>query len=471
MPEEVRKKALAEAKKLETGGPHNHEGGMLRNYLDLMLDLPWVTEEKKDIDIAEARRALESHHNGLEKVKERIVQHLAVMKLKGEKQGSICCSPARPARARRASGVPSPRPSAGKSRPDQPRRRPRRGRDPRPPPDLRRGSARADHPGQPPGRHQEPGLRPGRGRQAGRRIPGRPGERAPRGPRSRAERRVLGPLPRGPVRPLGRALHRDGQLARDDPGPAPRPDGVLIEITGYTKNEKFAIAKYDLVPEVLTEHGLDVDRLRFEDEALRAIIDRYTREAGVRQLKKQLAKAARHVSEKIVSGTPELPFVVTPESLTAVLARSRSGSRWREGDRARRRDRPGLDPRGRRDPLHRGDGHARDGQSTLTGQLGDVMKESATISLSLIRSRLADPQSGFNFMTCDTHIHVPAGATPKDGPSAGVGLFTALASLITGRTVDPELAMTGEMTLSGAVMPVGGIKEKVLAAHRAGIKR
>ena len=111
------------------------------------------------------------------------------------------------------------------------------------------------------------------------------------------------------------------------------------------------------------------------------------------------------------------------------------------------------------------------GKLTLTGQLGDVMKESATISLSLIRSRLADPQSGFNFMTCDTHIHVPAGATPKDGPSAGVGLFTALASLITGKTVDPELAMTGEITLSGAVMPVGGIKEKVLAAHRAGIKR
>ncbi len=111
------------------------------------------------------------------------------------------------------------------------------------------------------------------------------------------------------------------------------------------------------------------------------------------------------------------------------------------------------------------------GKLILTGQLGDVMKESATISLSLIRSRLADPQSGFNFMTCDTHIHVPAGATPKDGPSAGVTIFTALASLITGRTVDPELAMTGEITLSGAVLPIGGLKEKVLAAHRAGIRR
>ena len=111
------------------------------------------------------------------------------------------------------------------------------------------------------------------------------------------------------------------------------------------------------------------------------------------------------------------------------------------------------------------------GKLTLTGQLGDVMKESATISLSLIRSRLAGTESGFNFMTSDIHVHVPSGATPKDGPSAGVTLFTALASLITGKTVDPDLAMTGEITLSGAVLPVGGIKEKVLAAHRAGIRK
>jgi ATP-dependent Lon protease len=246
----------------------------------------------------------------------------------------------------------------------------------------------------------------------------------------------------------------------------------LIEISGYTKNEKFAIAQDHLIPEVLSEHGLDAERLVFEDEAIRAIIDRYTREAGVRQLKKQLAKAARHVSEKIVSGTPELPFTVTAASLAEIL-----GKEPVRVEVARKDPVPGVvtglawTPVGGEILFIEGTVMPGTGKLTLTGQLGDVMKESATISLSLIRSRLADPQSGFNFMTCDTHIHVPAGATPKDGPSAGVTIFTALASLITGKTVDHELAMTGEITLSGAVLPVGGIKEKVLAAHRAGIKR
>jgi ATP-dependent Lon protease len=246
----------------------------------------------------------------------------------------------------------------------------------------------------------------------------------------------------------------------------------LIEISGYTKNEKFAIAKDHLMPEILTEHGLDADKLRIEDDALKMIIEKYTREAGVRWLKKQMAKIARHVSEKIVSGTADLPFVVTPENLPAIL-----GKEVIRQEVAKKEPVPGVvtglawTPVGGEILFIEGTFMPGTGKLTLTGQLGDVMKESATISSSLIRSRLAGTQNGFNFITSDIHIHVPSGATPKDGPSAGVTIFSALASLITGKTVDPELAMTGEITLSGAVLPVGGIKEKVLAAHRAGIKK
>ena len=255
--------------------------------------------------------------------------------------------------------------------------------------------------------------------------------------------------------------------------PAPLLDRMeMIEISGYTKNEKFAIAKDHLIPEVLQEHGLDADKLRFEDPAVKEIIEKYTREAGVRWLKKQLAKIARHVSEKIVSGTAELPFVVTMDNLSVIL-----GKEQIRQEVARKEPVPGVvtglawTPVGGEILFIEGTFMPGTGKLTLTGQLGDVMKESATISSSLIRSRLAGTENGFNFITSDIHIHVPSGATPKDGPSAGVTIFSALASLITGKTVDPNLAMTGEITLSGAVLPVGGIKEKVLAAHRAGIRK
>ena len=178
------------------------------------------------------------------------------------------------------------------------------------------------------------------------------------------------------------------------------------------------------------------------------------------------------MSEKIVSGTAELPFVITPDNLAAIL-----GKEQIRQEVARKEPVPGVvtglawTPVGGEILFIEGTFMPGTGKLTLTGQLGDVMKESATISSSLIRSRLAGTQNGFNFITSDIHIHVPAGATPKDGPSAGVTIFSALASLITGKTVDSDLAMTGEITLSGAVLPVGGIKEKVLAAHRAGIKK
>jgi len=471
MPEEIRKKALAEVRKLEAGGPQNHESTVIRNYLDLLLGLPWVTEEKKSIDIAEARRVLDNHHNGLEKVKERIVQHLAVMKLRQEKQGSILLFAGPPGTGKT---------SLGKSIAEA----------------LGRKYVRVSLGGV----RDEAEIRGHRRTYVGA-LPGRiiqgiekAGTKNPvfildeidklstsyAGDPASALLEVLDPEQNSTFSDHYLEVPYDlsdvlfiataNSLATI---PAPLLDRMeLIEISGYTKNEKFAIAKDHLIPEVLKEHGLDPDKLRIEDAALRVIIEKYTREAGVRWLKKQLATIARHVSEKIVSGVVELPFVVTPDNVFSIL-----GKEQIRQEVVKKEPVPGVvtglawTPVGGEILFIEGTFMPGTGKLTLTGQLGDVMKESATISSSLIRSRLAGSKNAFNFVASDIHIHVPSGATPKDGPSAGITIFTALASLITGKTVDPELAMTGEITLSGSVLPVGGIKEKVLAAHRAGIKK
>ena len=471
MPDEVRKKALSELKKLETGGSQNHEAPVIRNYLDLLLAIPWVTEEKKSIDIVEARRVLESNHNGLEKVKERIVQHLAVMKLKQEKQGSIILLTGPPGTGKT---------SLGKSIAEALGRKYVR---------ISLGGVR-----------DEAEIRGHRrtyiGALPGRIIEGikRAGTKNPvfildeidklavsyAGDPASALLEVLDPEQNNTFSDHYLEVPYDlsdvlfiataNTLATI---PAPLFDRMEhIEISGYTKNEKFAIAKDHLLPKTLEEHGLDADKLRIEDEALKIIIEKYTREAGVRWLKKQLAKTARFVSEKIVSGKADLPYIVKPDMLDTIL-----GKEVIRQDEARKEQVPGVvtglawTPVGGDILFIEGTYMPGKGKLTLTGQLGDVMKESATISLSLIRSRLANTANSFDFIKSDIHIHVPSGATPKDGPSAGVTLFTALASLITGKTVNPKLAMTGEITLSGAVLPVGGIKEKILAAHRAGIKK
>ncbi len=471
LPEEVQKKALAEAKKLAEGGSHNHEAPIIRNYLDLLLDLPWETEEKKAIDIAEARRVLDRHHNGLEKVKERIIQHLAVMKLKSEKQGSILLFAGPPGTGKtslgrsiaEATGRKYVRISLGGVRDEA---------------EIR--GHRRTYIGALPGRIIQ-GIR-----KAGTKNPVFILDEIDKlslsyaGDPASALLEVLDPEQNNTFSDHYLEVPYDlsdvlfiATANSLSTIPAPLLDRLeVIEISGYTKNEKFAIAREHLVPEVMKEHGLDEEKIRFEDEAIRAIIDRYTREAGVRWLKKQLAKAARYVSEKIVSGTGCPPVVVTEKTLAEMLGREPIRQ-----EVARKDPGPGVvtglawTPVGGEILFIEGTFMPGTGKLTLTGQLGDVMKESATISLSLIRSRLAGVQNGFDFMTSDLHIHVPSGATPKDGPSAGVTIFSAIASLITGRTAGPDLAMTGEITLSGAVLPVGGIKEKVLAAHRAGIRR
>ena len=471
MPEEVRKKALAEIKKLENGGSNNHESGVIRNYLDLLLDLPWVTKEIKKVDLKEARRVLDGHHNGLEKVKERIVQHLAVMKLKAEKQGSIILLAGPPGTGKT---------SLGKSVAEALGRKYVR---------ISLGGIRdeAEIRGH---RRTYVGALPGRiiagMKKAGTKNPVFILDEVDKlgvsyaGDPSSALLEVLDPEQNSSFTDHYLEVPYDlsevlfiataNSLATI---PAPLLDRMeLIEISGYTKNEKFAIAKDHLIPATLSDHGLTSEMLRFEDEAIRVMIERYTREAGVRQLKNQIAKVARHVSEKIVSGDKKDLFIVTPKDLDAIL-----GKEPVRIEMARKDPVPGVvtglawTPVGGEILFVEGTFMPGSGKLTLTGQLGEVMKESATIAASLIRSRLAEPNNQFNFMASDIHVHVPAGATPKDGPSAGVTISTSLASLITGRVVDPSVAMTGEITLSGAVLPVGGIREKVLAAHRAGIKK
>ncbi|CCJ34969.1 ATP-dependent protease La [Methanoculleus bourgensis MS2] len=471
MPDEVRKKAFAELKKLEMGGSQHHESQGIRNYLDLLLDLPWTVEEKKEIDIEEARRVLESNHNGLEKVKERIIQHLAVMKLKQEKQGSILLLAGPPGTGKT---------SLGKSIADALGRKYVR---------ISLGGVRdeAEIRGH---RRTYVGSLPGRIIQGMKKA----GTKNPVFILDEVDKLAVSHLG-DPASALLEVLDPEQNSTFSDHYlevpydlsdvlfiatanslatiPAPLLDRMeLVEISGYTKNEKFAIAKDHLLPETLEEHGLDADTLKVEDDALVTIIERYTREAGVRALKKQLARIARFVSTKIVSGTADLPYTVTAEMLPEIL-----GKEMVRQDVARKENPPGVvtglawTPVGGDILFVEGTFMPGKGRLTLTGQLGDVMKESAQISLSLIRSRLPLTASGFDFFASDIHIHVPSGATPKDGPSAGVTLFTTLASLVTGRAVDPTIAMTGEVTLSGAVLPVGGIKEKVLAAHRAGIRK
>jgi len=471
MPDEVKKKALSELKKLEAGGNHNPESPVIRNYLDLLLDLPWAVEEKKSIDIAQARRVLEGNHNGLEKVKERIIQHLAVMKLKHEKQGSIILFTGPPGTGKT---------SLGKSIADALGREYVR---------VSLGGVRdeAEIRGH---RRTYVGAMPGRIIQSIRKA----GTKNPvfildeidklsssySGDPASALLEVLDPEQNSTFSDHYLEVSYDlsevlfiataNSLASI---PGPLLDRMeIIDISGYTKNEKLAIAVDHILPGILEEHGLDGGKVEVREDALKLMIDKYTREAGVRGLKKQLARTARFISEKIVSGKAELPYVVTADMLTEIL-----GKELIRQEEARKENVPGVvtglawTPVGGDILFIEGTFMPGTGKLTLTGQLGDVMKESAQISLSLIRSRLASTASSFDFTTSDIHIHVPSGATPKDGPSAGVTLFTALTSLITGKAVDPKLAMTGEITLSGAVLPVGGIKEKVLAAHRAGIKK
>lgn len=471
MPEDVEEVALEEVNKLERQGAHSSEENVIRNYLDLLVDLPWSKSEIKDIDIEAAREILEQQHHGLEKVKDRIIQHLTVMKLKQNKQGSILLLAGPPGTGKT---------SLGKSIAEALGREYVR---------ISLGGVKdeAEIRGH---RRTYVGALPGRiiqgMRRAGSRNPvfildevdklmasysGDPASALlevldPEQNNTFSDHYLEVPYDLSDVFFIGTANSLRGI-------PAPLRDRMeTIEIGSYTSHEKFIIAKKHLIESVLEEHGLNDRQLQIEDQAIKTIIEKYTREAGVRGLKRQLSAVARVASEKIVLCKVELPYVVQEDMLYSIL-----GHELAQHHQAGKNNPPGVvtglawTPVGGDILFIEGAFMPGTGKLTLTGQLGDVMKESAKISESLIRSRLALSLKRVEFDKKDLHIHVPSGAIPKDGPSAGVALLTTIASLVTGREVDPKLAMTGEISLRGAVLPVGGIKEKILAANRAGIKR
>jgi ATP-dependent Lon protease len=471
MPEDVEKAAFEELEKLNQQGQGSHETNIIRNYLDLLVALPWKITEEKDIDINEAAKLLDAHHYGQDKIKERIIQHLSVMKLKKEKHGSILLLVGPPGTGKT---------SLGKGIAQA----------------LEREYVRISLGGV----RDEAEIRGHRrtyiGALPGRLIQGmkKAGTKNPvfvldeidkltssfNGDPSSALLEVLDPEQNNTFSDHYLEVPYDlsdvffvATANNKQSIPAPLLDRMeVIELSGYSANEKFHIGKDYIMESVLEEHGIKDDQLKINDNSLKVIIEKYTLEAGVRALRNQLAKVARFASRKIVAGDTELPFLVKEEMLEEIL-----GNPVIRHDVAQDENPPGVvtglawTPVGGEILFIEATHMPGTGKLTLTGQLGDVMKESATISLSLFRSRFAFALPDFEFNKKDIHIHVPAGAMPKDGPSAGVVMFSAITSLIMGRKISPKLAMTGEITLRGRILPVGGIKEKVLAAHRAGIKK
>lgn len=470
MPPEIKEAALEEYRKMEDQGPNKLDYNIIRNYLDLLVQLPWKKEEAKDMNLEEARRILDEQHYGLQKVKDRIIQHLAVMQLNKNKKGSILLLVGPPGTGKT---------SLGKSIAEALGRKYTR---------ISLGGVRDEseirgH------RRTYVGAMPGRIIQSIRKA----GHSNPVMVLDEVDKLMSGGFHGDPSSALLEVLDPEQNASFTDHYldlpydlsdvffiatanslesiPGPLLDRMeVIPISSYTIEEKFHIGKDHLLPAVLEEHGLKAGQLVLEDSVLRKIISDYTLEAGVRGLKKQLAALARVTSEKIVSNKGEQPFKVREEDLEEVLGRQVSRHEKAQSDNP-----PGVvtglawTPVGGEILFIEATDMPGNGNVILTGKLGDVMKESARISLSLLKSRL--PLNSFNFKERDLHIHVPSGAVPKDGPSAGIALFTALASLVTGNKVDSRLAMTGEITLRGAVLPIGGLKEKLLGAQRAGIKK
>ncbi|MEX1376872.1 MAG: endopeptidase La [Eubacteriales bacterium] len=469
MPDDVKSLILEEVDKFESMQPASADYNVIRNYLDFALALPWKAEDDESISITEARRVLNEQHYGLEKVKERIIQHLAVMQLKNDKKGSILLLVGPPGTGKT---------SLGKSIAAAMNREYVR---------ISLGGVRDEaqirgH------RRTYVGALPGRilkaMKDAGTMNPVMVLDEVDKlmvgysGDPASALLEVLDPEQNNTF--TDNYLDIPYDLSNVffvttanslDTIPRPLLDRMeVIQISSYTSTEKFYIAKEHLIRKSLEEHGLSKDDLKIDDEALKKIIGEYTMEAGVRGLKKQLDTLSRITAEKVVENTDKKPYVIKEEDLADMLGRKIS-----RHEVAQEKTVPGVvtglawTPVGGEILFIEATDIPGKGGITLTGKLGDVMQESAKIALSLIKSRL--PVNAVSFKEKDIHIHVPSGAVPKDGPSAGIALFTALASLVTGMPVSGKIAMTGEVSLRGVVMPIGGLKEKLLAAHRAGIKK
>ena len=470
MPEEAEKQAQKELKRLERMSEASGEYSMLRTYLDWLIELPWSSESASDIDIAEARRILDADHYGLEKVKRRILEFLAVQKLTAGGRSPILCFVGPP-------GVGKT--SLGQS--------------------IARATGRRFVRASLGGVHDEAEIRGHRRTYIGA-LPGviiqqirKAGTRdcvfmldemdklgaGFHGDPSSALLEVLDPEQNANFRDNYLGLPFDlshvmfiGTANVLDAIPGPLRDRMeVIELPGYTEDEKLEIAKRYLVRRQLTANGLTPDMCSIDDEALRTIIRSYTREAGCRNLEREIGGVFRRVAVRIAEGEPG------PIAIDAAEVESMLGPRRFENEVAERTSVAGVatglawTPAGGDILFIEATRIPGSGRLILTGQLGDVMKESAQAALSLVKSRAN--KIGFppeQFEKSDIHVHVPAGAIPKDGPSAGVAMFIALASLLADRPVRSDVAMTGEISLRGLVLPVGGIKEKVVAAASAGIR-
>jgi ATP-dependent Lon protease len=470
LPEEIATQARRELRRLERMPEGATESGMVRSYLEWLTELPWRTEAEAPIDIATARRVLDEDHFDLDKIKRRILEFLAVRKLNPEGKGPILCFVGPPGVGKTSLGQSIARA-------------------------IGRKFVRVSLGGV----HDEAEIRGHRRTYVGA-LPGniiqavkRAGERNCVMMLDEIDKLGAGGFQGDPASALLEVLDpeqnntfRDAYLGvpfnlsqvlfiatanQLDTIPGPLRDRMeVVRLSGYTADEKVAIARGHLIPRQLRQNGLPDGTAPFDDAGLNLVIDGYTREAGVRNLEREIGAVFRNVAVRVAEGAAA-QIVIDADEVSRILGPLRF-----DADVAQHASMPGVatglawTPVGGDILFIEASRMAGNGKLIMTGQLGDVMKESAQAALSLLKTRAHSVGIDDDlFAKSDLHVHVPAGATPKDGPSAGVAMFVALSSLMTSRPVPPTTAMTGEISLRGLVLPVGGIREKVIAAARAGI--
>lgn len=470
MPEEALELARGQLKRLETSNSSSPEYQMIRTHLELMVALPWSqSSSQQEIDLEVAERVLNEDHFGLERIKKRILQHLAVMKLRKSKQGSILLFIGPPGVGKtslgksiaRALGKKYVRVALGGVRDDAEIRGHRRTYIGALPGRILAGIKKAGE--------NDPVFILDEIDKLTRGFGGDPASAMlevldPEQNNSFHDHYLDTPFDLSKVFFIATANSLEGI-------PLPLLDRMeVIDLSGYTIDEKRQIARNHLWPKQLVEHGLEDNQLKITDEALTRLLTHYTREAGVRDLQRKIATICKHMSLKIIKADG-LPLLVEEKDLEEIFGAERFSA-----DMIGSLLPPGVvtglawTPVGGDILFIESAQMPGKGQLLLTGQLGDVMQESAKIALSLLKSRLPQLDPMVDFSNKDIHVHVPAGAIPKDGPSAGVTMLASMASMLMNKPVDPKLAMTGEISLRGSVLPVGGIKEKVIAAHRAGVQ-